>query len=187
MDLNTKVYLEIQIKGYPVGKNVRCYIWFEDYLLKEQVEKKLANIISLNDKYKNEKIHKIKVFNCFQTNTKKDDEKFNELIETSVIDAVNLKFLNDTKPSKKEKTETIETIRLDNLKDDELSKLHRYVINELTIRKYNLTKEEFIFYQKYKEELDLNTVKNEFQKCKGDIVILRKNKIRDKLISLNLI
>lgn len=183
--LDTKAYLEIQFKGYPVGKKIRCHIWVQGVISKEQLESDLKKYLSLHGEYKDEIIHKIKVFNCYSTNNKKDNENYLDLIVNSTLDAINLKAFNEMKPKKeKDNGFSAKTINLTDMKDDDVVKLHERLEEEILRRRYSLTVEEFKFFKENKDEIDISYTKEFYEKCGGDIIKLKKQKIREKINSL---
>ncbi|MFW6225953.1 MAG: hypothetical protein ACOC3V_03260 [bacterium] len=180
--LDTKAYLEIKFKGYPIGKKVRCHMWVEGKIKEEDFLNKIEKHLSLVDEFKNEILHEIKIFNLYLTNTKKDYEKYNELVINSTIGAVNLN-INNTKNSKKFKNESSspKNIELYKMKDDDVIKLYERLGEEIIRRRYSLTEEEFSFYKDNEKDFDISDTKELYKKYDGDIIKLRKQRIRKKL------
>ena len=85
MNFNTKCYLFIKIKDYPVGKNMKCYVWFEGMIERKEVERRVKNSFKLSETYKDYVIAEINVVNSLVTNTRlKDNENFGDIILESV-------------------------------------------------------------------------------------------------------
>ena len=185
--LDTKAYLEIQFKGYPVGKKVRCHIWIKGRVEEERLKEDLKNHLNLFGAFKEEQVHKIKIFNLYLTNSKKDNESYNELIVDSEVDAINLNMLNhNVKESKKIKNEEFKpaTIKLVDMKDDDLVKLHERMSEEILRRRYSLTEKEYAFYKDNETDINIWDAKELYKKFDGDIIKLRKQKIREKISNL---
>ena len=169
---DTKVFLEIQTKGYPAGKKIKCHFWLEGHIIRSKVDDYIKNSLVLSDTYKDYIVHEIKVFNLYITNTKKEDEDFGFLMLDSVTNAV-----GETKEKKKD----VRKIDFKDYTDADIEYVKKKMGEELIMRKYNLIKEEFDFYKDNCQEINIEDVKEVYKKCDGDIYKLRKEKIRENI------
>jgi hypothetical protein len=178
-NLNTKIFLEIRVKDYPIGKNIKCHLWLEGNVSRKEAEEYIKNSLLLTGAYKNYIIHEIYIHNLFITNTKYDvlKENYGELILDSITNSVQTE-------KKKEKKMDITDIKYSELSLKDIESINNKITDEIFKRKYNLNFDEYKFYIDNKEEIDITDIKEAYKKCGGDIFKLRKEKIRDYLNEL---
>lgn len=176
---NTKCYVLIKIKDYPIGKNLKCYVWFEGIVKNNEVENYVKNSMTLSETYKNYPIADIKIVSTLATNSMKPEDKFGELILQSITNVY------EGNPKKeKEKKYTIKDIDYSKLTDKEIEDIDRKINAEIFKRKHNLNDSEYKFYIANREEVDINNVKEIYEKCDGDIFKFRKERIRENISSM---
>jgi hypothetical protein len=113
---NTKCYVLIKIKDYPIGKNLKCYVWFKGLVKTDEMEKYVKNSLTLSETYKDYTISEIKVVSTLTTNTMEVEEKFGELILMSITNVY-------SEDSKKENKNTIKNIDYSKLTEKELEEI----------------------------------------------------------------
>lgn len=177
--VDTKTFLEIRTKDYPVGKKLRCVLWLEGMYEKEQIEEYIKSNLILNEHFKDIVIHDIKIFNTVLTNCRKEEEKYGELILISSI--TTFPSTKNDNENKKDKKVELSSLKLHNYSDKELNNLKDKINDEFIMREYKFSNDEYDFYKKNIEEVKLSEVKELFAKCDGDIFKLRKEKIRENL------
>lgn len=177
---NTKCYLLIQIKDYPIGKNIRCYTWFEGVMKEKEILEFIKNSLTLSETYNKYTIHDIKVVSILMTNSMESSEKFGELVLLSI----NNVFEGNSKKPKKEKELSLKDIKYSELTDKEIEEIDRKLNIEIFKRRNKLNDKEFNFYMENKNEVALDNVKEIYEKCGGDIYKLRKDKIRENIASM---
>jgi hypothetical protein len=180
MNFNTKCYLFIKIKDYPIGKNLKCYVWFEGSVDIKEIEKRVKDSLILSETYKDYAIAEIRIVNSIMTNTKlKEDENFGEIILQSISNV----FEGNPKKQKENKF-TFKDIKYSDLTDKELDDIDNKLTTEIFKRQHKLSDSEYKFYMENKDEVGLNDVKEIYEKCGGDIFKLRKSRIRENIASI---
>lgn len=177
--LDTKVYLEIRVYGYPVGKKVRCHLWLEGDVGKEHSKIYLENNLELMDEYANATIEGVTVFNAVLSPSRPMDEDYNKLIVKSEVDAFRNKEY--VKPLNIEQKLKLSSIDLSNYNNADITSLRTRLNKELFIREHNLTTEEYDFYVDNSNIVFISDIKEEYKRSNGDTFKLRKNKIRDNI------
>ena len=174
---NTKVFLEIQVKGFPVGKRIKCHLWLEGEVKRADVDNYIKNSMTLSEEYKKDVIEEIKVFNLCMTNTRKEEENYGDMILDSVSNAVDTE---SRKLPKKTKVD-LRGLSLKDYTDLEIEAAKKRLEEELVMRRFSLLREEFEFYKDNQKEINIEDVKDVYKKCDGDIYKLRKEKIRENI------
>jgi hypothetical protein len=174
---NTKVFLEIQVKGYPVGKRIKCHLWLENEVTRAEVEKYVKGSLIFSDEYKKDTIEEVKIYNLCMTNTKKGEENFGDMILDSVSNAVD----TETRRSNKKSKVDLRGLSLKDYTDLEIEAAKKRFEEELVMRRFSLLREEFEFYKDNQTEINIEDVKDVYKKCDGDIYKLRKEKIRENI------
>ncbi len=178
--VDTKSFIEIRLKDYPVGRKLRCILWLEGMYEKDQVEEYIKSNMVLINQFKDAVIHEVKVFNSILTNCRKEEEKYGELILISVI----TNYTASNKKKESEKKVDINSLKLHNYSVKEITKLKEKIDDELIMREYHLSDREYEFYKNNNDEVTLNSVKEIYEKCDGDIFKLRKERIRENISNL---
>jgi hypothetical protein len=180
MNFNTKCHLLIKIKDYPIGKNMKCYVWFEGAVDKKEIENKVKNCLTLSETYKDYAIAEISVVNNVMTNTRMEkNENFGEIILQSISNVY------EGNPKKqKEKKHSFKDIKYSDLTDKDIEEIDKKLTIEMFKRQHKLNDSEYRFYIENKDEVDLEKVKEVYEKCGGDIFKLRKDKIRENIANL---
>ena len=180
MNFNTKCHLLVKIKDYPIGKNMKCYVWFEGAVDKDEVENKVKNSLTLSETYKDYAIAEITVVNTVMTNTRlKKDENFGEIILQTVSNVY------EGNPKKqKEKKYDHKIIKYSDLTDKELEDISRKTNKEQFKRQNKFSEAEYVFWTENMLDIKLENIKEVYEKCGGDIFKLRKMKIRENISSI---
>ena len=176
---NTKCYLLIKIKDYPVGKNLKCYVWFEGLMENIDVKNSVKNCLTLSDTYKDYIIKDIEVVSTISTNNMKPEEKFGEITLQSITNV----FEGNPKKQKNKKFD-IKDIKYSELTDKEIEDLEKKIRKESFKRQYGLSEAEYIFWKGNLNEVKIEDVKEVYKKCDGDIFKLRKAKIRENISNI---
>ena len=174
---NTKVFLEIQIMGYPTGKRIKCHFYLEGNVTREKVNDYINNSLRLSDEYKDYPVNDIKVHNLYITNTKNEADDFGNIILDSVSNAVG-------EVEKKETKKDVRKINLKDYTDADIEYVRKKMSEELVMRRYNLLQEEFNFYVANQQEIDIEDAKDAYKRYDGDIFKLRKEKIRENIANM---
>jgi hypothetical protein len=175
---NTKVIVLFKIKDYPIGKNLKCYVWFEGDTKDMNIEEKLKSSLVLSESYKNYDIKEIQVVSKVMTNSMPQTDKFGELNLMSISNV----FEGNPKKEKNRKVNTTTDLSL--LTQKELEDLDRKVNKELFKRNNNLNENEYVFYMNNMNDIKLTEVKEIYEKCGGDIYKLRKERIRENISNM---
>ena len=176
---NTKCYLLIKVKDYPIGKNLKCYVWFEGLIKDIDVKSSVKNSLTLSDTYKDYSIKEIEVVSTIVTNTMKTEENFGEIILQSITNV----FEGNPK-KQKDKKFSFKDIKYSELTDKDIEEIDRKLNAEIFKRQHKLSDSEYKFYIENRDEVDLTKVKEIYEKCGGDIFKLRKEKIRENIANL---
>lgn len=183
--LDQRSHIEVQLKGYPHGRKVKCHIWTE----KDWSKKYLTNFVKENLKLEGELegfiIHDILVRNTVYTNQRhKKNEDYDTIITDSITYITMRKKENKKKDdSKKEEKTNLKKVTIYNQTDDDIKWMIQTLNDELFMREHELSNDHFDFLSK-NEEVTLENVKELFEKCGGDIFKLRKSKIRENIKNL---
>ena len=176
---NTKCYLLIKIKDYPIGKNLKCYVWFEGLIKDIDVKNSVKNCLTLSDTYKDYAIKDIEVVNTITTNSMQLTEKFGEITLQSITNV----FEGNPK-KQKDKKYNIKDIKCSELTDKEIEDLEKKINKESFKRRNKFSEAEFLFWADNVNELKIEEVKEVYEKCGGDIFKLRKAKIRENIANM---
>ena len=177
---NTKFILLIKIKDYPIGKNLKCYVWFEGVKKDEEVINHIKNSLTLSEAYKDYIIADMQIVGTLTTNSMQPKEKFGELNLISI----NNVYEGNPKKQKKEKKFDFKDIKYSELNLKDLESIDRKVNTEIFKRQNNLNDDEYKFYMENMKEINLADIKDIYQKCGGDIYKLRKDKIRKNIADI---
>jgi hypothetical protein len=176
---NTKCVVLIKIKDYPIGKNLKCYVWMEGSVTGVDVQSRVKNFLTLSETYKDYDIKDIEVVSTIMTNTMEMSEKFGELTLMSITNV----FEGNPKKQKNKKFD-IKDIKYSELTDKEIEDLDRKVSTEAFKRRNKFTDAEFSFWVDNSKDIKIEEVKEIYAKCGGDIFKLRKAKIRENITNM---
>ena len=176
---NTKCYLLIKIKDYPVGKNLKCYVWFEGLIKDIDVKNSVTNCLTISDTYKDYTIKDIEVVSTISTNNMKPEEKFGEITLQSITNV----FEGNPKKQKSKKIDP-KDIKYSELTDKEIEDLDRKISKESFKRRNKFTEAEYMFWINNSNEVKIEDAKEVYEKCGGDIFKLRKAKIRENISNM---
>lgn len=179
--LDQRSHIEVQLKGYPHGRKVKCHIWTE----KNWSRKYLINFVNANLKLEDELegfiIHDVLIRNTVYTNVRKKKE---EDYKTIIIDSITYITMRKKEDKKKDDEKTnLKKVTTYNQTDDDIKWMIQTLNDELFMREHELSNDHFEFLTK-NEEVTTENVKELFDKCGGDIFKLRKNRIRENIKNL---
>lgn len=176
---NTKCYLLIKIKEYPIGKNLKCYVWFEGLAENIDIKNSVKNCLTLSDTYKDYAIKDIEVVSTLATNGMKPEEKFGEITLQSITNV----FEGNPKKQKNKK-HSHNDIKFSDLTDKEIEDIDNKIKKERFKRLNGFSEAEYTFWASNSDEIKIEDVKETYKKCDGDIFKLRKAKIRENISSI---
>lgn len=189
----TRVNINIEIKDYPYGKLYKLHFWLNGYIEKNKIQQ------YIDQKFKSDiengeiegidenLIERAYIDKIIYTNDRSIKEGFNNIIFDSSTTVITENKQKDNKKHQKSQYTKPKNIVLHELSDDELKKLKDKIDIEFLKRQHFLSDDEYNFYKINEDFIQLENVKEMYQKFKGDAFKIKKMNIRNILKSKNLL